>query len=164
MASIGAGFAGSMESLIGWRFLQGVGAGGLQALVQVVIAAIIPPRERGKYSGYMGSVLAAATVSGPLIGGLLVDTPGLGWRWTFFVGVPIALISLFVVQKTLRLPTVRREVKLDYWGAALIVGGVSDAAGLGLAGRRAVPVELADLLDAGRARGRRAGRRRRSSS
>ncbi|MCO1655087.1 MDR family MFS transporter [Pseudonocardia humida] len=125
VASIGAGFAGSMGEMIGWRFLQGVGAGGLQALAQVVIAAIIPPRERGRYSGYMGSVLAAATVSGPLIGGLLVDTPGLGWQATFFVGVPVALISLVVVQKTLRLPTVRREVKLDYWGAALIVGGVS---------------------------------------
>jgi EmrB/QacA subfamily drug resistance transporter len=125
VASIGAGFAGSMGELIGWRFLQGVGAGGLQALAQVVIAAIIPPRERGRYSGYMGSVLAAATVSGPLVGGLLVDTPGLGWRSTFFVGVPVALVSLLVVQKTLRLPTARREVKLDYWGAALIVGGVS---------------------------------------
>lgn len=125
VASIGAGFASSMGVLIGWRFLQGIGAGGLMALVQVVIAAIIPPRQRGKYSGYMGSVLAAATVSGPLVGGLLVDTPGLGWRWTFFVGVPVGLASLVVLQKTLRLPTVRREVKLDYWGASLIVGGVS---------------------------------------
>jgi EmrB/QacA subfamily drug resistance transporter len=125
VASVGAGFAGSMGTLIAWRFLQGIGAGGLQALVQVVLAAIIPPRQRGRYSGYTGSVLAAATVSGPLVGGLLVDTPGLGWRWTFFVGVPVGLVALFVLQKTLRVPTVRREVKLDYWGASLIVGGVS---------------------------------------
>src|SRR3954469_12715289 len=125
VASVGAGFAGSMGTLIAWRFLQGIGAGGLQALVQVVLAAIIPPRQRGRYSGYTGSVLAAATVSGPLVGGLLVDTPGLGWRWTFFVGVPVGLIALVVLQKTLRVPTVRREVKLDYWGASLIVGGVS---------------------------------------
>src|SRR4051794_10395062 len=125
VASVGAGFAGSMGTLIAWRLLQGVGAGGMQALVQVVIAAIIPPRQRGRYSGYMGSVLAAATVSGPLIGGLLVDTPGLGWRWTFFVGVPVGLAALVVLQKTMRLPTIKREVKLDYWGASLIVGGVS---------------------------------------
>ena len=71
-----------------WRAVQGLGAGGLQALAQVVIAALIPPRERGRYSGYLGAVLAAATVSGPLVGGLLVDTDGLGWRWCFYVGVP----------------------------------------------------------------------------
>jgi EmrB/QacA subfamily drug resistance transporter len=125
VASVGAGFAGSMGTLIAWRFLQGIGAGGLQALVQVVLAAIIPPRQRGRYSGYTGSVLAAATVSGPLVGGLLVDAPGLGWRWTFFVGVPVGLVALLVLQKTLKVPTVRREVKLDYWGASLLVGGVS---------------------------------------
>jgi EmrB/QacA subfamily drug resistance transporter len=125
VASIGAGLAGSMGSLIGWRLLQGIGAGGLMALTQVVIAALIPPRERGRYSGYLGSVLAAATVSGPLLGGLLVDTPGLGWRWCFFVGVPVGLAALVVMQKTMHLPHVRREVELDYWGATLIVGGVS---------------------------------------
>ena len=98
VASIGAGLAGSMGSLIGWRLLQGIGAGGLMALTQVVIAALIPPRERGRYSGYLGSVLAAATVSGPLLGGLLVDTPGLGWRWCFFVGVPVGLAALVVAS------------------------------------------------------------------
>jgi EmrB/QacA subfamily drug resistance transporter len=125
IGSIGAGLAASMELLIGWRAVQGIGAGGLQALVQVVIAALIPPRERGRYSGYMGAVLAAATVSGPLVGGLLVNTPALGWRWCFFVGVPVGLAALLVLQRTLRVPTVPREVHLDYWGAALIAGGVS---------------------------------------
>ncbi|MBW0118053.1 MFS transporter [Pseudonocardia abyssalis] len=123
--SIGAGFAGSMGELIAWRAGQGLGAGGLQALAQVVIAALIPPRERGRYSGYLGAVLAAATVSGPLIGGLLVSTPALGWRWTFFIGVPIGLVALGVLQKTLHVPTIKREVHLDYLGAALISGGVS---------------------------------------
>lgn len=123
--SIGAGFAGSMGELIAWRAGQGLGAGGLQALAQVVIAALIPPRERGRYSGYLGAVLAAATVSGPLIGGLLVSTPALGWRWTFFIGVPIGLIALVVLQRTLHVPTIKREVHLDYLGAALISGGVS---------------------------------------
>ncbi|MHA6785648.1 MFS transporter [Pseudonocardia saturnea] len=123
--SIGAGFAGSMGELIAWRAGQGLGAGGLQALAQVVIAALIPPRERGRYSGYLGAVLAAATVSGPLAGGLLVSTPALGWRWTFFIGVPIGLLALAVLQKTLHVPTIKREVHLDYLGAALISGGVS---------------------------------------
>jgi MFS family permease len=100
LASVGAGFADSMGSLIAWRFAQGIGAGGLQALAQVVIAAIIPPRQRGRYSGYLGAVLAAATVSGPLVGGLLVDAPGLGWRACFFVGVPVGLAALVVMQKT----------------------------------------------------------------
>ncbi len=125
IASVGAGLAGSMGTLIAWRAVQGIGAGGLQALAQVVIASLIPPRERGRYSGYLGAVLAAATVSGPLVGGLLVSTPALGWRWCFFVGVPVGLAALVVLQKTLHVPTLPREVKLDYLGAALIAGGVS---------------------------------------
>src|SRR3954468_13541605 len=114
-----------MTWLIAWRAVQGLGAGGLQALAQVVIAALIPPRERGRYSGYLGAVLATATVAGPLVGGLLVDTSWLGWRWCFYVGVPVGVIALIVLQRTLHIPTVRREVRLDYLGAALITGGVS---------------------------------------
>jgi EmrB/QacA subfamily drug resistance transporter len=125
VSSAMAGLAQSMGWLIGWRAVQGIGAGGLQALAQVVIAALIPPRERGRYSGYLGAVLATATVSGPLVGGLLVDTSWLGWRWCFYVGVPIGVIALVVLQRTLHIPTVKREVKLDYLGAALIAGGVS---------------------------------------
>ena len=125
LSSVMAGLAQSMTSLIAWRAVQGLGAGGLQALAQVVIAALIPPRERGRYSGYLGAVLAAATVSGPLVGGLLVDTDWLGWRWCFFVGVPVGVIAMIVLQRTLHIPTVRREVRLDYLGAALITGGVS---------------------------------------
>jgi EmrB/QacA subfamily drug resistance transporter len=125
VGSIGAGLASSMGVLIGWRAVQGIGAGGLQALAQVVIAALISPRERGRYSGYLGAVLAAATVSGPLVGGLLVSTPALGWRWCFFVGVPVGLAALVVLQRTLHVPTLPRQVQLDYWGAALIAGGVS---------------------------------------
>ncbi|WP_372728548.1 MDR family MFS transporter [Nocardioides sp.] len=120
-----AGFAPSMEVLIGARVVQGLGVGGLTALVQVVIATMVPPRERGRYSGYLGAVFALATVSGPLIGGLIVDAPGLGWRWCFFVGLPVAALAFGVLQKTLHLPVVRREVTIDYLGATLIVGGVS---------------------------------------
>ncbi len=77
--------------------------GGLTALAQTVIAAMIPPRQRGRYNGYLGSVMAVATVSGPLIGGVIVDTSWLGWRWCFYVCVPLAVIALIVIQRTLHL-------------------------------------------------------------
>ncbi|MBB2948793.1 EmrB/QacA subfamily drug resistance transporter [Actinoplanes lutulentus] len=124
--SIMAGLSQSAGQLIAARAFQGLGVGGLQALVQVAIAAMIPPRERGRYNGYLGGVMALATVGGPLLGGLIVDTSWLGWRWCFFVGVPVALIALVLLQLTLNLPTVRRDnVKIDYVGATLIAAGVS---------------------------------------
>ncbi|MEV4202914.1 MDR family MFS transporter [Micromonospora globbae] len=126
LGSVVAGFAQSAGQLIAARAFQGIGVGGLQALVQVAIAAMIPPRERGRYNGYLGGVMALATVGGPLLGGLIVDTSWLGWRWCFFVGVPVAAVALILLQATLRLPTVRREnVKIDYLGAFLIAAGVS---------------------------------------
>ncbi len=123
--SLLAGFAPSMEVLIGARAIQGLGVGGLTALVQVVIASMVSPRERGRYAGYIGATFALATVSGPLIGGVIVDAPGLGWRWCFYVGIPVAMLAFAVLQKTLHLPVVRREVKVDYLGATLLVAGVS---------------------------------------
>ncbi|WP_435153060.1 MDR family MFS transporter [Micromonospora aurantiaca (nom. illeg.)] len=126
VGSVAAGFAQSAGQLIAARAFQGIGVGGLQALVQVAIAAMIPPRERGRYNGYLGGVMALATVGGPLLGGLIVDTSWLGWRWCFFVGVPVAAVALFLLQITLNLPTVRRDnVKIDYLGATLIAAGVS---------------------------------------
>jgi len=125
IGSLVAALAPSMGVLIGARAFQGLGVGGLTALVQVVIASIVSPRERGRYSGYIGATFAIATVSGPLIGGVLVDVPGLGWRSTFYVGIPIAALAFVVLQKTLHLPVVRRKVTIDYLGAGLIVGGVS---------------------------------------
>ena len=124
VGSLIAAFAPSMGVLIGGRVVQGLGVGGLTALVQVVIASMVSPRERGRYSGYIGAVFATATVSGPLIGGLVVDSP-LGWRGCFFVGMPFALAAFVVLQRTLHLPVVKREVHIDYLGATLIVGGVS---------------------------------------
>ncbi|WP_435747461.1 MDR family MFS transporter [Nocardioides sp. SYSU DS0663] len=124
VGSLAAGLAPSMELLIGARAFQGLGVGGLTALVQVVIASMVSPRERGRYAGYIGAVFAIATVSGPLIGGLIVDSP-LGWRGTFFVGIPVAVLAFVVLQRTLHLPVVRRPVSIDYLGATLIVAGVS---------------------------------------
>ncbi len=125
IGSLVAALSTSMSMLIGARAVQGLGVGGLTALVQVVIATMVSPRERGRYAGYLGAVFAVATVSGPLIGGLLVDAPGLGWRSCFYVGIPIAVIAFVVLQKTLHLPVVRREVSIDFIGAGLIVSGVS---------------------------------------
>jgi EmrB/QacA subfamily drug resistance transporter len=126
LGSIVAGFAQTAAQLIAARAFQGLGMGGLQALVQVAIAAMIPPRERGRYNGYLGGVMAVATVGGPLLGGLIVDTSWLGWRWCFWIGVPVAVIALVVLQKTLHLPVFRRnDVKIDYAGATLIAAGVS---------------------------------------
>lgn len=123
--SVIAGLAPSMSVLIGARALQGVGVGGLMALVQIVIASMVSPRERGRYFGYLGAVFAVATVSGPLVGGIIVDTPWLGWRWCFYVGIPFAIAAYVVLQKTLHLPTIKRDVSIDYIGALLVTSGVS---------------------------------------
>lgn len=125
VGSLLAGFSNGVELLIFSRVVQGIGAGGLTALAQVVMAAIIPPRRLGKYAGIFGAVFAIGTVAGPLVGGVLVDTSWLGWRWCFFIGVPFALLAIALLQRTLRLPVVaRREAKIDFMGAFLIVAGV----------------------------------------
>jgi EmrB/QacA subfamily drug resistance transporter len=120
-----AGLSQTPGMLIACRVFQGIGAGGLTALAQVVMAAMIAPRERGRYSGYLGATFALATVGGPLIGGVLVDTSWLGWRWCFYVGVPFAAAAIILLQKTLHLPTIKRDAKIDYWGATLLTAGVS---------------------------------------
>jgi EmrB/QacA subfamily drug resistance transporter len=118
-----AGFATTSVWLIGCRAIQGVGAGALTALVQVILADLISARERGRYMGYLGAVFGVGTVAGPVIGGLLTD--GLGWRWCFFVGVPFALAALIVLQRTLHLPHHKRhDVHVDTVGAVLIALGV----------------------------------------
>ena len=121
--SLLAGFAPNMETLIGARVVQGLGVGGLTALVQVVIAKMVSPRERGRYAGYIGAVFALATVSGPLIGGVLVDT--LGWRWCFFFGVPLSVLAFVVLQWRLHISFTPRQATIDYVGSFLIMAGVS---------------------------------------
>jgi len=124
VGSVLAMLAPNMETLIGARVVQGLGIGGLTALVQVVIATLVSPRARGRYTGYVGATFALATVSGPLVGGLVVDSP-LGWRGTFFIGLPVAVAAFLVLQAKLHLPVVRRPVRIDYLGATLLVAGVS---------------------------------------
>lgn len=118
--SVAAGFAQGISLLMGARAVQGIAMGGLIALTQSVMGTIITPRDRGKYAGYMGAVMAVATVSGPLLGGVITDH--LGWRWTFFVSVPLAVIAVVVIQLTLHMPAAPRDAKpqIDYLGAVLL--------------------------------------------
>jgi EmrB/QacA subfamily drug resistance transporter len=122
--SVMAGFSESIPFLLTARVIQGIAMGGLTALAQAIIGSIIPPRERGKYSGYMGAVMAVGTAGGPLLGGFIVDS-ALGWRWTFFVCVPLAVVALILLQVTLKVPHIKRPAKIDWVGAVLLTSGVS---------------------------------------
>ncbi len=124
--TLGSAFAGMAQDptwLIVFRIMQGLGAGGLGALGQIVLAEVVSPLERGKYMGIMGAVMAVATVGGPLLGGMLTDT--VGWRWNFYVAAPIAIVAIVMLQRTLHLPTLKRKIKIDYLGAAFITMGFS---------------------------------------
>lgn len=119
-----AGFSQNTDMLIGFRVVQGLGAGGLTALSQIIMADIISPRDRGRYMGLFGGIMAVGTVGGPLIGGLLTDS--VGWRWNFFVGVPVAVVAIILLQVTLKLPKrPARKVRIDYLGAIFLAGGIS---------------------------------------
>ena len=158
--SVVAGLSQNTGMLIACRVVQGIGVGGLSALAQIVMAAMISPRERGRYSGYLGATFAVATVGGPLLGGVITDTDWLGWRWCFYVGVPFAIIALIVLQKTLKLPVVKRRGQGRLGGRVLHQRRGLAAAGLGDLRRRQVRLDLlADVRD-----GRRRGRARRCSS
>lgn len=118
VGSLAAGSVQNVPELLGARAVQGLGMGGLIALAQAILGSIIPPRERGRYTGYMAATMAVATVSGPLLGGVIVDS--LGWRWCFWVAVPFALVGLYLLQRYLHLQTIRREVRIDLGGALFI--------------------------------------------
>jgi EmrB/QacA subfamily drug resistance transporter len=124
LATAAAGFSQSPEMLIAFRAVQGIGAGGLAALSQVLMADIISPRERGRYMGLFGAVMAVATIGGPLLGGVITDA--WGWRWNFFVALPVAVAALLIVQRTLHIPAhPRKETRIDYLGIVLLSASVS---------------------------------------
>lgn len=117
------GLSQDMLQLIAFRAVQGLGGGGLMAIALSIIGDIIPPRERGRYQGYFGAVFGVSSVAGPLMGGWLTDGPG--WRWIFYINLPIGALALVVTSIALKLPTVRREHVIDYAGAAWLVAAVT---------------------------------------
>ncbi|HXV05126.1 MAG TPA: MDR family MFS transporter, partial [Solirubrobacterales bacterium] len=117
-----AGLSQSMTELIGFRALQGIGAGGLMVGAQAIIADVVPPRERGRYMGLIGSVFAVASVIGPLLGGFFVDN--LSWRWVFYVNMPVGAVAVAIVALRLHLHVPHRRHKIDVLGVTLLSGGV----------------------------------------
>jgi EmrB/QacA subfamily drug resistance transporter len=131
LAAIGIFLAGSALSgaaqdlgqLIGFRALQGLGAGGLMTLAMAIVAEIVSPRERGRYQGYIQMVFVLASVAGPLLGGLFADH--LSWRWIFYVNLPIGAAALALIVSALHLDTERRPARIDVLGSALLAGGLT---------------------------------------
>jgi EmrB/QacA subfamily drug resistance transporter len=118
LGSMLCGLSHSMNQLVIFRAIQGLGGGGLMALVLAIIGDVVPPRERGRYQGYFGAVFGLATVAGPLLGGFI--TQHLDWRWIFYVNLPLGIAALFVIATRLYLPRFRRDHSIDYAGAALL--------------------------------------------
>jgi EmrB/QacA subfamily drug resistance transporter len=118
-----SGMAQNMGELIGFRAIQGLGAGGLMVGVMAIIGDLIPPRERGKYTGMMAGVMALAMIGGPLVGGTITDN--WGWRWAFYINLPLGVVALALVTAVLHLPKKRAKAGIDYLGVALLTLGIT---------------------------------------
>ncbi len=117
--SLLCGLAQNLPELIAFRFLQGLGGGGLIVTAIAVVGDIVPPRERGRYQGFFGGVFGLSTVLGPLLGGFIVDQ--FSWRWIFLINLPLGLLALAVITRTFRPPARQPSAtQIDYVGAALL--------------------------------------------
>ncbi len=123
IGSILSGLSQNMGELIAFRAVQGLGGGGLFAMVMAIIGDIVPPRDRGKYQGLIGAVFAAASVLGPLAGGFFTDS--LSWRWIFYINVPIGIVALIVTSVVLKLPVRKTQHHIDFLGSALVAAAVT---------------------------------------
>lgn len=121
--SLLSGLSESIGMLIAFRAVQGLGGGGLFALALATMGDVVPPRERGKYGGYFGAVFGTSSVLGPLLGGFFTDGPG--WRWIFYINIPIGIAALIITTSALKMKHVRRDHTIDYFGATTIVTAVS---------------------------------------
>ena len=121
LGSVLCALAGDLLQLIGFRALQGLGAGGLIVLAQTVIGDLVSPRERGRYQGLFAAVFAACSVAGPLLGGLI--TQYASWRWIFYVNLPVGAVALTLIAIGLRPHPPGPAPHLDLAGAALLVAG-----------------------------------------
>lgn len=118
-----SGLAMSFYFLIFSRAVQGVGMGILMPLSQTILGDLIPARQRGKYQGYMGAVMGASQVAGPLIGGWITDVSS--WRWLFYIALPVGLVALFIIVRHLRIPELDVASKIDYAGISTMTVGVT---------------------------------------
>jgi EmrB/QacA subfamily drug resistance transporter len=117
------GVDGGMAELIGFRALQGLGAGGLMVNAMAIIGDLVPPRERGRYQGFMAAIMSLAMIAGPLVGGFITDH--LNWRWAFYVNIPLGAVAFFLLVVTLHLPKLRTEHRIDWFGAGLLGVGIT---------------------------------------
>jgi EmrB/QacA subfamily drug resistance transporter len=122
------GLSTSMYQLAAFRALQGIGAGGLMSLALAIIGDVVPPRERAKYQGYFLAVFGTSSVLGPVLGGFFAGTHSIlgvaGWRWIFYLNVPIAALAMFVIVTRLHIPHVRQDHRIDWPGALTLVLGL----------------------------------------
>ena len=124
LGSVLCGIAGNIYELAAYRAVQGIGAGGLLSLAFAIVGDLVPPRERGRYQAYFMGVFGTSSILGPIVGGTFAGQQTLlgidGWRWIFFLNVPLGLLAMSVVLRRLSLPRRTSEQSIDFLGAALL--------------------------------------------